>query len=123
VATKDLITELTNDLLSTVSNIENKKNSLKNALYYYRENSEIVSTTFFHHNESFVSPNLQKLKTNLQAINQLNNKKSQGRMFFTKEALNDSNWERNQFEGLPFFIVVERLQLINLEMNLLIERN
>jgi len=123
VATKDLISELTNDLLSTVSNIENKKNSLKNALYYYRENSEIVSTTFFHHNESFVSPNLQKLKTNLQAINQLINKKSKGRMFFTKEALNDSNWERNQFEGLPFFIVVERLQLINLEMNLMMERN
>jgi hypothetical protein len=123
VATKDLISELTNDLLSTVSNIENKKNSLKNALYYYRENSEIVSTTFFHHNESFVSPNLQKLKTNLQAINQLINKKSKGRMFFTKESLNDTNWARNQFEGLPFFIVVERLQLINLEMNLLIERN
>lgn len=123
VATKGLITELTNDLLSTVSNIENKKFSLKNALYYYRENSEIVSTTFFHHNESFVSPKLQKLKSNLQAINQLISKSHQGKMFFTKEVLNDTNWERNQFEGLPFFIVVERLQLINLEMNLLIERN
>ena len=122
VATKDLITELTNDLLSTVSNIENKKFSLKNALYYYRENSEIVATTFFR-KEGIVSPKLQKLKSNLQAINQLINKKSQGRMFFTKEVLNDSNWERNQFEGLPFFIVIERLQLINLEMNLLIDRN
>jgi hypothetical protein len=122
VATKDLITELTNDLLSTVSNIENKKFSLKNALYYYRENSEIGATTFFR-KEGIVSPKLQKLKSNLQAINQLINKKSQGRMFFTKESLNDTNWARNQFEGLPFFIVVERLQLINLEMNLLIERN
>ena len=122
VATKGLITELTNDLLSTVSSIENKKFSVKNALYYYRENSEIVVTTFFR-NEGVVSPKLQKLKSNLQAINQLISKSHPGKMFFTKESLNDTNWERNQFEGLPFFVVVERLQLINLEMNLLIERN
>jgi ABC-type transporter Mla subunit MlaD len=121
-ATKELIKELNNDLLTTISKIENKKLSLRDALYYYRENSEIVATTFFR-NEGVVSPKLQKLKSNLQAINQLISKSQQGKMFFTKESLNDTNWERNQFEGLPFFVVVERLQLINLEMNLLIERN
>jgi len=121
-ATKELIKELNNDLLTTISKIENKKLSLRDALYYYRENSEIVATTFFR-NEGVVSPKLQKLKSNLQAINQLISKSHQEKMFFTKESLNDTNWERNQFEGLPFFVVVERLQLINLEMNLLIERN
>jgi len=122
VATKELINEINHDLLTTISKIENKKLSASDAMYYYRENSEIVINTFFQ-DETSVNPKLHKLKSNLQSINQIIDKKSQQKMFFTKEKLNDPNWERNQFDHLPYFIVIERLQLINLELSQLIERN
>ena len=122
LATKELISKLTIELTNTASKIENRKLSLTEALYHYRENTNVVTTTFFP-NEYSISPTLIKLKKNLQAINQLLKQSNQPSLFHETKSLKDPNWERTNFDHLPLYIVVERLQLINLEMNLLIEQN
>jgi hypothetical protein len=122
LTTKELISKLTNDLTNTVSKLENRKLSLNEALYNYRDNTNVVNTAYFP-NEHSISPTLKNLKKNLQAINELLKQSNQPSLFFEKKSLSAPNWERIYFDHLPLYIVVERLQLINLEMNLLIEQN
>jgi hypothetical protein len=116
LATKVLISKLTIDLTNTASKIENRKLSLTEALYNYSENTNVVTTTFFP-NEYSISPTLIKLKKNLQAINQLLKQSNQPSLFHETKTLKDPNWERTNFDHLPLYIVVERLQLLNIELS------
>ena len=114
--TKKVISTLIEQLTSTASKEEKRKLSLTDAVYYYGENTDIVIETFFH-KENSVSPSLKKLKTKLLEINLQLQIKGQPSLFYTKKLLKDPNWERSNFDHLPLNVVIERLQLLNIELS------